>query len=104
MKIIFSKNNSSFVVTESDPTGMGIYIFENYPEGIQRPSCNEPLIYAVVHDHHIYKEEWITVVRFSHPINKRPGIMMYMVVTWEHTTIGHMSCKSVYFLQQAIYS
>ena len=92
------------VVTKSDPTGMGIYIFEDDHEGIQRPSCNEPLIDAVVHEHHIYKKVWITVVRFSYPINKRPGIMMYVVVTWEHYTIGHMSCNSVYFLQQAIYS
>ena len=69
-------NNSSLVVTESDSTGMGIYIIENDTEGIQRPSCNEPLKDAVVHDHHIYKEVWITVVRISYSINKRPGIML----------------------------
>ena len=70
---------------------MGIYIFENDTEGIQRPSRNETLIDAVDHDHHIYKEVWITVIRFSYSINKRPGIMMYVVVTWEYDTIGHMS-------------
>ena len=52
-KIIFSKNNSSLVVTESDPSGIGISIFKNDSED----SCVTSFsIDAVVRDHHIYKE------------------------------------------------
>ena len=40
-KNTFLKSNSSLVVTESDPCGIGISIFENDPEKIQRLSCNE---------------------------------------------------------------
>ena len=36
-KPIFSKNNTSLVVTESNLSGIGISIFENDHEGIKRP-------------------------------------------------------------------
>ena len=69
--------SSQYILKESKLHGY-LYI-QNDPEGIKRSSCNEPLIDAVAHDHHLYKEVWIPV-RFSYSINKRPGIMLW----WLH--------------------